>query len=103
MIAQQYDPVKWAKSAAASKRIIDSGIYSLYTVPSDENTYASSQASQAEFPLGVGGIDPYHSYIDMVQRRSTGSEKPGTYLCYSLEQQHHFNRLPVETWEDGTA
>ncbi len=65
MIAQQYDPVKWAKSAAASKRIIDSGIYSLYTVPSDENTYASSQASQAEFPLGVGGIDPYHSYIDM--------------------------------------
>ena len=50
MIAQQYDPVKWAKSAAASKRIIDSGIYSLYTVPSDENTYASSQASQAEFP-----------------------------------------------------
>ena len=75
MIAQQYDPVKWAKSAAASKRIIDSGIYSLYTVPSDENTYASSQASQAEFPLGVGGIDPY-PYIDMFKWRSTGCEKP---------------------------
>mgnify|MGYP003258839912 FL=1 len=76
MIAQQYDPVKWAKSAAASKRIIDSGIYSLYTVPSDENTYASSQASQAEFPLGVGGIDPYHSYIDMFNGEALAVKNP---------------------------
>ena len=84
MIAQQYDPVKWAKSAAASKRIIDSGIYSLYTVPSDENTYASSQASQAEFPLGVGGIDPYHSYIDMFN---------GEIISYNLSETPNMEQI----------
>lgn len=68
-----YDPVKWAKSAAASKRIIDSGIYSLYTVPMMK-TRMHPQASQAEFPLGVGG--PILTIRRHVQWRSTGCENP---------------------------
>lgn len=76
MISQQYDPVKWAKSAAASKRIIDCGLYALHTVFSDENTQVCPQASQANFPDGVGGIDPFHSYADMFNGEALAVKNP---------------------------
>lgn len=75
-IAQEKDPVKWAKSAAASKRIIDSGLYFLYTVPSNENTQVCATASQEQFPDGVGGIDPFHSYADMFNGEALSLKNP---------------------------
>ena len=64
-INQTYDYSKWAKSAVASKRVIESGLYSLHTVASDDNTSVDESVSKLPFPEGVGGIDPYHSYADM--------------------------------------
>lgn len=65
LISQDKDLTKWAKSAAASKRIIESGLFNLYTVPNDEFTQVNPDAPQANFPNGVGLIDPFHSYADM--------------------------------------
>ena len=63
---QTYDAKKWAKAAAVCKRIIDTGIYSLYTVPADSKTPEfPDNVSKAAFPDGVGGIDPFRSYNDM--------------------------------------
>ena len=83
-ISQEKDPVKWAKSAAASKRIIDSGLYFLYTVPSDENTQVCESASQDQFPDGVGGIDPFHSYADMFNGEALAVKNPELIYATSL-------------------
>lgn len=71
LIAQEKDLTKWAKSAAASKRIIDCGLYALYTMPSDKNTQVAPNAPKDDFPNGVGGIDPFHSYSDMFTDEKT--------------------------------
>lgn len=61
---------KWAIAAANAKRLLTDSNYenlSLYTVPKMENTPLPPVPGyeQADFPNGVGGIDPYHSYADM--------------------------------------
>lgn len=76
LIAQVNDPSKWAKSAAASKRIIESGMFALHTVPSDDNTQACPGAPQDAFPDGVGGIDPFHSYADMFNGEALSVKNP---------------------------
>lgn len=63
---QTYDAQKWAKAAAVCKRIIDTGKYALYTVPADSKTPEFPEnVSKANYPDGVGGIDPFRSYNDM--------------------------------------
>ena len=63
---QEYDAQKWAKAAAVCKRIIDTGKYALYTVPADSKTPEfPDNVSKANYPDGVGGIDPFRSYNDM--------------------------------------
>lgn len=62
-----YDENKWAIAAANAKRLVDRKPNDLYTVPKMNNTPKLPVPSyeQADFPNGVGGIDPYHSYSDM--------------------------------------
>lgn len=58
---------KWAIAAAHAKRLVDLKPNDLYTVPKMDNTphFPVPEEEQADFPNGVGGIDPYHSYADM--------------------------------------
>ena len=86
-IAQTKDLSKWAKSAAASKRVIESGQYSLYTVPSDEKTQVCASASQLQFPDGVGGIDPFHSYADMFNGDALAVKNPELIYATPLNNQ----------------
>lgn len=65
-ISQSYDEKRWAVAAMASKRIIDGGQYSLYTVLKGVDTpNLPENVSNADFPYGAGNIDPFHSYNDM--------------------------------------
>lgn len=75
-ISQQYDENKWALSAYASHKIIESGRFNLHTVASFDNTPVNPNASQAEFPNGVGGIDPLHSYADMFNGEALAVKNP---------------------------
>lgn len=58
---------KWAVAAANARRLVDLKPNDLYTVPKMDNTprFPVPENEQADFPNGVGGIDPYHSYADM--------------------------------------
>lgn len=58
---------KWAKAAAAAKELVELKPNDLYTVPAMANTPAVPvpEEEQGGFPDGVGGIDHYHSYLDM--------------------------------------
>ncbi|RNC63381.1 RagB/SusD family nutrient uptake outer membrane protein [Proteiniphilum sp. X52] len=58
---------KWAIAAANAKRLVNLKPNDLYTVPKMDNTpyLPVPEEEQADFPKGVGGIDPYHSYADM--------------------------------------
>lgn len=62
-----YDNRKWGVAAAAAKRLVDLKPNDLYIVAKMENTPELPVPPQdrGDFPNGVGGIDPYHSYSDM--------------------------------------
>ena len=67
-IAQTEDKVKWGKAAATFKRIIDMNKYAIHTVSKIVNEKGTGTlplpetVSDADFPDGAGGIDPYKSY-----------------------------------------
>ncbi len=58
---------KWAKAAATAKELVDLKPNDLYTIPKKLNTpdVPVPADEKADFPAGVGGIDHYHSYLDM--------------------------------------
>lgn len=58
---------KWAKAAASAKALVNIKPNDLYTVPAMENTPEApvSEEEKKDFPYGAGGIDHYHSYLDM--------------------------------------
>ncbi len=66
------DMEKWAKAAAAAKELVDLKPNDLYTVPKMVNTplVPVPEEEQGAFPDGVGGIDHYHSYLDMFNGES---------------------------------
>lgn len=70
-VSQQYNEAKWAVAAAAAKRVMDLGLYKLYTVPNDEKTPALPQGVTSDpnfysnYPNGAGGIDALKSYSDI--------------------------------------
>lgn len=62
-ISQTRDINKWGKAAAAAKRIIETGVYELYTYPVSADTDPLAyNVPAATYPNGAGGIDPYRSY-----------------------------------------
>jgi len=67
LLNPNFDPAKWAKAAAAAKRLVERKPNDLYTVPAMANTpvIPVPAQDQAPFPNGTGGIDPYHSYADI--------------------------------------
>lgn len=65
-ISQDYNEERWALAAAAAKRVIDMGMYEIYTVKRDGDTPSFPEnISQEPFPDGVGEIDPFKSYSDL--------------------------------------
>lgn len=67
-----YDEEKYAKAAAYAKRLIDLDPTNvrIYTAPARDGSLGTPNLPAAKdfpenFPNGVGGIDPYHSYSDM--------------------------------------
>jgi hypothetical protein len=76
-VAQTYDERKWAVAAAAAKRVMDMGIYSLHTVERMNDTPAlPANVSSAPFPEGAGNIDPFHSYSDMFTGEAVAARNP---------------------------
>lgn len=70
-VSQTPDERKWAVAAHAAKRVIDMGLYDLYTVKSDKNTpvlpgnTSDPNYNKLDYPKGALGIDPYKSYKEM--------------------------------------
>lgn len=70
-VSQQYDEARWAVAAAAAKRVMDLGLYKLYTVVNDDKTPALPKGVTSDpnfygtYPGGAGGIDPLKSYSDI--------------------------------------
>jgi hypothetical protein len=62
-ISQTKDNSKWGKAAVMAKRIMQTGLYELYTYPSSSDTEPLAyNVPTAAYPNGAGGIDPYRSY-----------------------------------------
>ena len=74
-VSQTYDERKWALAAAAAKRVMDMGRYTLHTAervyskPGGDATEVTPElpenVSNADFPYGAGNIDPLKSYTNM--------------------------------------
>lgn len=96
MITQAKDLTKWAKSAAASKRVIVSNAYTLHTVPSDEFTQVAPGAPKANFPEGVGGIDPFHSYSDMFTGEALAVRNPELIYSTTFEEKNVKLAFPLQ-------
>jgi hypothetical protein len=81
-VSQTYDERKWAIAAAAAKRVMDMGIYSLHTVERTKGTAGNStrplpaNVSDAPFPDGAGNIDPFRSYADMFTGEGVAARNP---------------------------
>jgi hypothetical protein len=76
-VSQTYDERKWAIAAAASKRIMDQGVFSLHTVERRPDTRKlPANVSSAPFPNGAGNIDPFLSYSDMFTGEAVASRNP---------------------------
>jgi len=76
-ISQTYDEKRWAVAAMAAKRIIDMGMYSLYTAPVQPDTpQLPAGVPTANFPDGAGNIDPFHSYSDMFNGEALMARNP---------------------------
>ena len=90
LMAQNYDESKWARAAAAAKDVMDlaeeTGVYRIYTVEAqdrgDEINPATIEPpyhevySNADFPKGWRGIDPYASYRALFNGELYGTENP---------------------------
>ncbi|MEC3879717.1 RagB/SusD family nutrient uptake outer membrane protein [Parapedobacter sp. 10938] len=81
-VSQEYDEARWAVAAAAAKRVMDMGLYKLYTVPADDKTpmlpagVTSDPDFYSAFPNGAGGIDPFRSYSDIFTGESVAAINP---------------------------
>lgn len=83
-VSQTYDERRWAVAAASAKRVMEmenagAPMYSLYTVPADDNTPQLPQGVTSDshfydaYPDGAAGIDPYKSYSDMFTGEAVAS------------------------------
>ncbi len=78
-VSQEFDESRWAVAAAAAKRVMDMGLYELYTVPSDERTPALPEGVTSDpsfyntYPDGASGIDALRSYSDIFTGESVAA------------------------------
>jgi hypothetical protein len=76
-VSQIYDERKWAIAAAAAKRVMDMGVYSLHTVERISDTPPlPDNVSHEPFPDGAGNIDPFRSYADMFTGEAVAARNP---------------------------
>lgn len=80
-VSQEYDGSRWALAAAAAKRVIDMGQYSLHVVEEDDLTPdlplgVSDPSFYQNFPNGANGIDHYKSYSEMFNGEAVSSINP---------------------------
>ncbi len=62
-ISQTNDNSKWGRAAAAAKRVMETGMYELFTYPKSSDTEPlAANVPAANYPNGAGAIDPYRSY-----------------------------------------
>ncbi|MFR0679209.1 RagB/SusD family nutrient uptake outer membrane protein [Dysgonomonas mossii] len=74
-VSMEYDEKKWALAAAAAKRVIDMGLYTLHIVESDDKTPALPAGVPTDnYPAGPGGIDAFRSYTEMFNGESFPSK-----------------------------
>lgn len=108
-ISQTYDPTRWGKAAAAYKRIIDLGKYSLNTVAKTSkvsgtlelpNTSDPNLKTKA-FPEGAMDIDPYKSYktiFDGTLRPENNKE-----IIYCIEKSRVDDPFYFPTKQSGNS
>jgi hypothetical protein len=82
-VSQSYSEQRWALAAAAAKRIIDMGIYSLYTVDADgdtpalpENVISDPDYYKPWSEGGAAGKDHFRSYSEMFTGEAISSVNP---------------------------
>jgi hypothetical protein len=76
-VSQTYDERKWAVAALAARRVMDMGIFSLYTVERMSDSPAlPANVSSAPFPDGAGNIDPFRSFADMFTGEAVAARNP---------------------------
>jgi len=102
-VSQTYDERRWAIAAAAAKRVIDMGVYELYTALESNFVLAKPMPTgitsdpdyYKPWPQGAAGIDHFKSYSDvftgeavlqtnpeMVWGRNTNSLAEGLRACF---------------------
>lgn len=74
---QEKEPNKWAIAAVAAQRVINTGMYSLYTTNRTKDTpqlptNTGDVNFTKNFPDGAGGIDPLKSYSNMFNGEELG-------------------------------
>jgi hypothetical protein len=95
---------KWAAAAVAAKELVALKPNDLHTVQKMNNTpyFPVSEAEQADFPNGVGGIDPYHSYSDMFTGVSQlVSANPEVLFSRQVTSKNASNRYAAPRVIDG--
>lgn len=91
-ISQQNDPQRWSVAAVAFKRIIDTNVYALHTIESNNSTLPlPSTVSNAAFPDGAGNIDPYLSYKRIFDGSISPSLNPE--LIFFCPADHIISRM----------
>ncbi|MDR0698197.1 MAG: RagB/SusD family nutrient uptake outer membrane protein [Tannerella sp.] len=89
---------KWAAAAAAAKELVELKPSDLHTTGIKYNTpkFPVPEAEQADFPNGVGNIDPYHSYSDMFTGVSMlVSANPEILFSKQVTSMNASNRYPA--------
>jgi len=105
-VSQTYDESKWAQAAMACKRIINTGLYTLHTVPRVPGVGASStprlpaNVSALDFPEGAGNIDPFRSYHEMFNGESPFTRNPEYLWAQKSDGLANYSRhaFPYETY-----
>jgi hypothetical protein len=95
---------KWAKAAAAAKELVELKPNDLYTVPAMANTptVPVPAEEQAGFPDGVGGIDHYHSYLDMFNGECVqASTNPEILFAKEMSDVTNYGRYMDPGMTDG--
>ena len=76
-VSQDYDERKWAEAAAVCKRIIETNLFALHTVPKmKDSPNLPGNVPMDIFPDGAGGIDPFRSFHDMFNGESPFMRNP---------------------------